>query len=405
MRVVLVSEFDSRGSGYTTLAAGVVKELERRRHEVLFLAFDYAGGEHPFKAAVVPTDPRLIAQQVNAAKIAFAPDVWVVCFDLTLHDSLAWIQRQGAYVGIFPVESDPLCHPSPWTTVIDTMDAALCESRFGTKLLTDAGLRVTYFPVGIDLDHWHPPSTEEREGARKQWGVADNFCVLTVCDNHERKNLPAMMAAFALASGREIEWPADSGQIRKLDNTVDNAYFIINTKKRPTHVGYDVPRLAETFGIEHDTLILQHEQRGGLDPESLRSLYWAADAFLLLSKAEGLGLPVLEAMACGVPVVAGDWTGTGESIGGQGAARIAERGYAVPPEYTHCDPFGNQYRRHADVRAAASMLTEIHTRRCWPQPIEKITAAALAYVREFTWERAGDVLDKAMIEAVERRKA
>lgn len=436
MRVLLVSEYSAFGSGYSSIAAGLIREMERRGHDVLMLAFDYMGQEHPFKCAMIPTDPRYIVRQVQTANIAFAPDVIVVCFDLTLIETLSFLQRVGPpTVGIFPIESDPLTHPSPLTSIIDTMDVALCESRFGTKLLTDAGLRATYFPVGIDLDHWRVPSAVEREQARAQWGVGDQFVVLTVCDNHERKNLPAMMAANAMLRGVSIEWPPDSAADRErwtkeesvawykawhevlikkratpitLDYsgnywrppyagpTVDNAYFIINTKKRPTAVGYDVPRLADRFGIAEHCLILQHEQRGGLDADGLRSLYWAADAYLQLSKAEGLGLPVLEAMACGVPVVAGAWTGMGESVGCRD-----ERGFGIPAEYTYIDPFGNQYRRCADVRRAASALAEIAG---WHGPPLAAQAAPLAYAQGFTWERAGDVLESALVEAVKRRK-
>lgn len=396
MKVLFVSEYDARGSGYSGIADGILAELERRDHKVLMLAWAYDGSEHPHRSAIVATDQRMFPRQIQAAKLGFQPDVLAICYDLTMHERLAWLQRDFPTIGIFPIEADPLCHPHAWTAVIDTMDVALCESRFGTKLLMDAGLRATYFPVGINTDHWRPPEPDEREKARREWGVEDRFCVLTICDNHERKNLPAMLDAFA-----------------RLRHQVDNAFLIVNTKRRPSSVGYDVPRLLDHFGVQDDTLLLQHEVKGGLDGEQLRSLYWAADAFLLLSKAEGLGLPVLEAMGCGVPVVAGAWTGTGESIAAQNRIPLTindrevmwpSRGFAVRSEYAYIDPFGNQLRRLADTEQAAFWLRWIHKPpqdiSCTPQ---NVAAQALAYVRGFTWERAGQVLEDALSEAVARR--
>src|SRR3990172_1857362 len=132
----------------------------------------------------------------------FRPGRVVVIFALTAHHAYRFMQNTGIpYIGIFPIEADPLVHPSDWTITIDTMDAALCESEFGTTLLRDAGIKARHFPVGIDSEFWRPPTAEERQAARLAWNLPDRFVVFTVGDNHERKNLPVHYAAVSLLAG------------------------------------------------------------------------------------------------------------------------------------------------------------------------------------------------------------
>jgi glycosyltransferase involved in cell wall biosynthesis len=70
-----------------------------------------------------------------------------------------------------------------------------------------------------------------------------------------------------------------------------------------------------------------------IDDESLRILYRRADAVLVTSRAEGFGLPAIEAMACATPVVAFDNTALPEIVGSGGTlvrdGDVAEMAEAV----------------------------------------------------------------------------
>lgn len=390
MRLVILSEMNlAGGSGYTTIARNVVKTLGERGHEIVAVAFNYDGCEHWLPAAVVGCDPRMLTQHIRLLVEHFRPDALVGISDITKHTEWQPLLTLGVpYAGIFPLESDPLIHPSEWTRIIDIMDVALVETEWATAACHEIGLDARHFPVGIDTEFWRPPEADERQRVRDRLGVGDKWVLLTVADNHERKNLPAVFATTALLLGRAVDWPPGSGRAGGLidDETADDYYLIVNTKRRPDALGYDLWALGNRFEIQNETTFYQHERQAGLGDEQLRELYWGADTFLLLSKAEGLGLPVMEAMACGVPCVCTDAGGMAENLADR-------RGWLVPAEYSYLDPFGNQVRRYPSPYAAAEMIHQLRSNG--PGRRGKVTRA-LKWARSRTWAQAVTVLEEAI---------
>jgi glycosyltransferase involved in cell wall biosynthesis len=96
---------------------------------------------------------------------------------------------------------------------------------------------------------------------------------------------------------------------------------------------------------------------GFVSDADLPALYAGAAAYLFPSLYEGYGLPILEAMACGTPVLTSD----------RGSCPEAAAGHAVIADPLDVDALA------AGIREAVSMTAE---RR----------AAALAYARSRTWE-------------------
>jgi glycosyltransferase involved in cell wall biosynthesis len=156
-----------------------------------------------------------------------------------------------------------------------------------TELLGIAPERISVVPGGVDAA-FTPAADAER--ARACLGLTRPY-VLCVASHTARKNLAALTpAAVALAR--------------------DGVDVVV--------AGGHRPQFAAEGGLGALRLL------GHVPDALLPGLYAGAEAFALPSHYEGFGLPVLEAMAAGTPVVAADTAALPETCGG--AARL------VPPD-------------------------------------------------------------------------
>lgn len=395
--LLYISDFDLTGSGYMQISIALCKALAEKGNKVMALGLGYKGDEHNWPFSIIPVPSAegfmLIAgmlQNLEALSRGAQTeriDAIIVALDIPLQERMQAIlaevfknskTQRWPYIGIFPVESGPLCQT--WANILSGMDERLVISQYGLQMMQDAKVPGRFLPVGLDTASWRPPVPEERAALRKALGFTDDqLVVLTVADNQERKNL----------------WAASEAIKR-----VPGAQWVLVTRLTSS-VGWKMNDLAWSLGIQERVMTFER----GLPFDKLWTLYAIADAFMLTSKAEGFGMPMIEAMACGVPVVATDCTAIPEQIWDDYPANTVPRGFPILVEYRNLDPWGNSMRSWASAEDAAGRLLQINSWRKSGSDnradLDAIINRGLAYARSRTWERATQVVSDAL-DAVKR---
>jgi len=153
--------------------------------------------------------------------------------------------------------------------------------------------KISVIPLSA-AGHFHPIKDEEElQRVRQTYGIEGEY-MLSVGAIQPRKNLGRLVAAYSHLRGAKPE-----GKLPKLVLAGKCAWLYDETLRAIKELELS------------DSIILT-----GYVPESdLPALYSGALCFIYPSYFEGFGLPPLEAMQCGVPVIVGDRTSLPEVVG------------------------------------------------------------------------------------------
>lgn len=162
-------------------------------------------------------------------------------------------------------------------------------------------------PLGVDSGLFSPrPIDEARTKILPEQVPPNAFVVGSVGRNQLRKRLDLTLQYFG-------EWIASRG--------IDDAYLYMHVA--PTgDTGIDIPRVAKYYGLAGKLIVMNQGVIHDIGDDVMPLVYSALDLYWTTTQGEGWGLPALEAMACGVPVLAPDWSGLGDWA--QGAAKLIE---------------------------------------------------------------------------------
>ncbi|MBA2339190.1 MAG: glycosyltransferase family 4 protein [Pyrinomonadaceae bacterium] len=145
--------------------------------------------------------------------------------------------------------------------------------------------------------HFAPVTDQELiEAIKRRYGIAGDY-ILAVGSIQPRKNLPRLIRAYA-----NLRRKRPAGNLPQLVFVGKQAWLYAETL-----------RALEESGVKAQTVLT------GYVPEAdLPALYSGALCFVYPSYFEGFGLPPLEAMQCGTPVITGNLTSLPEVVGSAG---------------------------------------------------------------------------------------
>jgi glycosyltransferase involved in cell wall biosynthesis len=208
--------------------------------------------------------------------------------------------------GIFAFDIFYLTHPDSWSDRIlartlyrglaDYPFILTCSDYSRGEISERFGIspdRIQVVPLDCDRAIFAPHTIDKAAWLASHALPQGRKVLAHVSSGDKRKNLPGILKAFRLVLEKNPE-----------------AIFVKAGKVLHGSNHTDLLTLISTMGLKDKVFFLE-----GLKDTDLADLYNAADAFVFPSLAEGFGIPVLEAQACGCPVVTANTTSLREIAG------------------------------------------------------------------------------------------
>jgi glycosyltransferase involved in cell wall biosynthesis len=311
----------------------------------LLRAMAAVGQEHEYLLVVPRGRFELAIPGLRARLWCFPSRWWRTNLGKVLFEQVAFpwtCRRSGVDVAHVPYWGSPLRPPVPTVVTVHDLIPMLLPSyrggalvRLYTRLVATSARRAAgvltdslaskgdieehlglsagkvhcvYLAVG---EEFHPDPEPGDGEVREQYGLPPRY-VLYLAGHDVRKNVATLIEAFATVAASD-----------------DDVHLVVGgtlpgTESRPSPLRgasplFDPRPLVRELGLEDDVLFL-----GWVDEDHKPALLRGAACAVFPSRYEGFGLPVLEALACGAPLVTTSASSMPELLG--------DAGFAVDPD-------------------------------------------------------------------------
>lgn len=273
---------------------------------------------------------------------------------LTVHDVIPLLRPQWMYEGAEAEVRGIIASIDPGTDFVIVNSRTTGRDLRDQIELPEDRIFVTPFAASGEVFLPEPSPSRQRE-ARRRYGIPDGPYLLSLGTLEPRKNLLHLLLAWS----ELLEGPAPP----------DGTLILVGP------VGWKADPVFKAM-TEQPALAGRVHHTGFVADEDLAAIYSGARAFVYPSLYEGFGLPVLEAMQCGVPVITSNTTSLPE-VGGDAV----------------------EYVNPLDRPALVAAL-----RRLWTDPArrEELRRRGRDHSKRFSWERTAEATVSAYREMISR---
>lgn len=284
-----------------------------------------------------------------------------------------------------------------WIATYESADACLTYSEWAGEVIKEqSGGKINY--LGISPPSAHPAyqPISDKARLRQSFGIDPNAKIIgTVMRNQRRKLYPDLFAAFRLL----------------LDKTNNDPNLMLYCHTSYPDLGWDIPELLQEYSLSSRVLFtyicgqtgkpfvslfkgavaqspytkkygsVLSNVKNGLEYEDLAKIINLFDLYVQYANCEGFGLPQVEAAACGIPVMATDYSAMESVVKNLG-------GIPVTPKALYKELETGCLRAVPDNELASNLMLSFFNlspaeRHEWGNRTRE------AFLKHYRWEQSG----------------
>jgi len=318
MNILWLSDSPLTVTGYATISWNICNKLAEAGHNVYFIGHNYIGQTIPpglvlkdgtkFNFTIlggshVPYAQNLIQPYIKKYNIdvfgilldTFMCYPWLLNMDFSPAKTIFYYPSDGG--GGLPLGCE---------NILKKVNCPVAMARYGQRQVKEIyNMDTGYIPHAIDVKNYFPLSKEAKELIKTKWGIQGKFVVGVVQRNQGRKMPDRLIKSFAIFA-----------------KTHPDAVLLMHTDPYDVAAPIDMMQMINRYKINNRVIFTGMSFYNGFDYKEMNEVYNAMDVFYLTTSGEGFGIPIIEAMACGVPCVVTDYTTTQELLVEDGVCGI-----------------------------------------------------------------------------------